>query len=48
MSQSIISSEVNKAVCEAVGCFAEAKSHVTENSSYEQQYGKEGLIDEQF
>jgi hypothetical protein len=47
MSQNTISSEVNKAICEAVGCFAEAKWHHTENSSYEQQYVKEGLIDEQ-
>jgi hypothetical protein len=47
MSQNAISSEVNKAICEAVGCFAEAKWHHTENSSYEQQYVKEGLIDEQ-
>ena len=38
MSQNTISSEVNKAVCEAVGCFVEAKWHHTENSPYEQQY----------
>ena len=28
MSQSIISSEVNKDVCEAVGCFAEAITEI--------------------
>jgi hypothetical protein len=36
MSQNTISSEVNKGICEAFGCFAEAKWHLTENSSYEQ------------
>jgi hypothetical protein len=48
MSQNILSYEVNKDVCEAAGCFVEAKWHLSENSSYEQQYGKEGLIYDQF
>jgi hypothetical protein len=48
MSQNTISPEVNKGVCEAAGCFVEANWHLSENSSYEQQYDKEGLIHEQF
>ena len=38
MSQSIISSEVNKDVCEAVGCFAEATTEI------KVKVGKQGTI----
>jgi hypothetical protein len=38
MSQSTISSEVNKGICEALGCFAKATKEV------EVQVGKQGKI----